>query len=109
MVVTLEEGARFSISVRCGGFPRRIIYRNVEFFLGSEIGAYTGMDHGRIYNIPEIRLNRILLTPGMRDQLRVQVIYTKQKIVMCMLWVRQSKQFLDPPPPSSINFEHNQQ
>ena len=111
MVVTLEEGSNFRFSVRC--FPRRIIYRNVEFFLGSEIGAYTGIDHGGIYNIPEIRLNRILLTQGLRDQHRVQVILifwpTKQKIVMCMLWVRQSKQFLDPPPPSSINFEHNQQ
>jgi hypothetical protein len=109
MVVTLEEGSNFRFSVRRRRFPRRIIYRNVEFFLGSEIAAYTGMNHGRIYNIPEIRLNRILLTPGMRDQLRVQVIFTKQKIVMCMLWVRQSKQFLDPPSPSSINFEHNQQ
>ena len=77
--------------------PRKIFYRNVEYFLRSEIGAYCGIDHGGIYTIPQIHLTRISLTRRMRDELRVQVILifwpTKQKIVtisitmiMCMLY-----------------------
>jgi len=81
MVVTLEEGVHFRFSVTRRRFPRRMIYRNVEMFLGSELAAYTGQDNGRIYRNPEVRLNRILLTSNIRDQLRIQVIFTKQKIV----------------------------
>ncbi|XP_023321530.1 uncharacterized protein LOC111696213 [Eurytemora carolleeae] len=72
MVVTLEEGVHFRFSVTRRRFPRRMIYRNVEMFLGSELAAYTGQDNGRIYRNPEVRLNRILLTSNIRDQLRIQ-------------------------------------
>ena len=113
MVVTLEEASPVSFSYTFRNSPRKIIYRNVEYFLGSELGAYCGLSHGSLYAIPEIMLSRRELTRLMRAELRIEVILifwpTKQKIVMCIFWVRQSKQFLDPPPPSSINFEHNQQ
>ena len=99
MVVTLDEASSISFSFKIRSFPRKILYRNVEYFLGSELGAYCGREHGRIYTIPEIILTRIELNHVMRAELRVQVILifwpTKQKIVtisitmiMCMLWVR---------------------
>ena len=99
MVVTLDEASSISFSFKIRSFPRKILYRNVEYFLGSELGAYCGRDHGRIYTITEIILTQIELNHVMRAELRVQVILifwpTKQKIVtisitmiMCMLWVR---------------------
>jgi len=68
MVVTLKEGTPFSFKINRKNSP---FYNNVEYFLGSQISSYTGIEKGGIYTIPEIRLNRILLTPLMRDQLRV--------------------------------------
>ena len=88
MTVTLFEGKG-----NTNTFPRKVLYNNVEYFLGNEVGAFCGLKHGRIYDLPEVRVNRILLTPRIRDQLRVQVILIN---IMCMLWVRQSKQFLNP-------------
>ena len=70
MVVTLCEGNLLNMKVNINTFPRKLLYNNVEYFLGNEVGRYCGIDHGGIYSIPEIRLNRILLTPRMRDQLR---------------------------------------
>ena len=97
MEVTLYEASSISFFLKIRSFPRKIFYRNVEYFLRSEIGAYCGIDHGGIYTIPQIHLTRISLTRRMRDELRVQVILifwpTKQKIVtisitmiMCMLY-----------------------
>ena len=94
MTVTLYEGGKLSMKWNTNTFPRKLLYNNVEYFLGNEVGAYCGLTHGKLYEFPIIRLNRILLTPRMRDQLRVQVILIN---IMCMLWVHQSKQFFTPP------------
>ena len=55
-------------------FPRIIIYDNVEYYLGNELGKFCGLKHGRIYDLPEVCENRILLTPEIRTLLRGQVI-----------------------------------
>ena len=88
MTVTLFEG-----KWNTNTFPRKLLYNNVEYFLWNYLAAYYRLTHRRIYYLPQIKLNKILLTPRIRDQLRVQVILIN---IMCMLWVRQSKQFLNP-------------
>ena len=84
MTVTLYEGRVVTMNWNTNTFPRKLFYNNVEYFLGNEVGAFCGLTNGRLYEIPEIRLNRIYLTPRMRDELRVQVILIN---IMCMLWV----------------------
>ena len=91
MVVTLCEGNLLNMKVNTNTFFRKLLYNNVEYFLGNEVGAFCGLKNGRLYEFPIIKLNRVLLTPRMRDQLRVQVIL-----------INQSKQFFTPPPPFSF-------
>ena len=62
MVLTLCEGNLLNMKVNINTFPRKLLYNNEEYFLGNEVGRYCGIKHGGIYSIPEIRLNRILLT-----------------------------------------------
>ena len=87
MTVTLYEGGKLSMKWNTNTFPRKLLYNNVEYFLGNEVGAFCGLKNGRLYEFPIIKLNRVLLTPRMRDQLRAQVIL-----------INQSKQFFTPPP-----------
>ena len=74
MVVTLDEASSLSFAFKVRHPPSKIMYRNVEYYLGSELGAYCGKSHGSLYSIPETMLNRRALTPVMRAALRVQVI-----------------------------------
>ena len=94
MTVTLYEGGKLSMKWNTNTFPRKLLYNNVEYFLGNEVGAFCGLKNGRLYDVPIIKLNRVLLTPRMRDQLRAQVIL-----------INQSKQFFTPPPHPSLSYK----
>ena len=75
MVVTLEEASPFIFSFTLRRVPRIIIYRNVEYYYGSELGSYSGLTHGELYRNAELMLSRIEITRAIRAELRIAVIF----------------------------------
>ena len=74
MVVKLHQASSFSFNYKVRNLPTRVQYENVEYFFGSELGAFCGRSHGTIYSLPEIKDNRREITPVIRAALRLQVI-----------------------------------
>ena len=71
--VTLKKASSISWEYRIRSFPKVVFYNNVEYYIGSEIGEYTGIKKGGIYRIPQILLSRVDITERMRAQIRAEV------------------------------------
>ena len=72
-VVTLYKASSFSGSYKIRSFPKVVFYNNVEYYIGSDIGEYAGIENGGIYKIPQILLSRVDITKRMRAKIRAEV------------------------------------
>ena len=53
----LEEASPFIFSFQMRREPRVVIFRNVEYYYGSELGSYSGLAHGELYRNTEVALS----------------------------------------------------
>ena len=74
MPAILKERSKSIYSYKKMKIPQTIYYNNSLWYFGSEISVYTGAEHGQIYQHPDIKYNRIHLSPRIRRDLRLQGI-----------------------------------
>ena len=67
--VTLYKASSFSGGYKIRSFPKVVFYNNVEYYIGSDIGEYAGIENGGIYIIPQIGLSRVDITKRMRAEI----------------------------------------
>ena len=74
MPAILKERSQSIYSYKKMKIPRTIDYDNSLWYFGSELSVWSGQEHGKIYQHPDIKCNRVHLSPRIRRDLRLQGI-----------------------------------